>query len=170
MARALPVDRFKMVTHYEDRPVDTYTLAAGKPKLRKTSDPSSRTGCNAVRSPGDDPETKQYVCQNITMARFAEWLRDVAPSNRYPVLDATGLNGALDFTLTFNRLLTLTGGNCAATKQGCSHQRAGQASDPVTGLSLFDALEKQLGLKLEKHKRPERVVVIDHIEDHPTEN
>jgi uncharacterized protein (TIGR03435 family) len=31
-------------------------------------------------------------------------------------------------------------------------------------------LEKQLGLKLERHRRPEPVLVIDHIEEKPTDN
>ena len=42
--------------------------------------------------------------------------------------------------------------------------------DPVGGVSLFDAIEKQLGLKLEVQKRPEPVFVIDHIEEKPTDN
>ncbi|HEY9713756.1 MAG TPA: TIGR03435 family protein [Chroococcales cyanobacterium] len=44
------------------------------------------------------------------------------------------------------------------------------SGDPVAGVSLFQALEKQLGLKLEKHQRPEPVFVIDHLEGKPTEN
>ena len=45
-----------------------------------------------------------------------------------------------------------------------------QASDPGEGYSIFDAVEKQLGLKLEKQKRTMPVVVVDHIEQKPTEN
>jgi uncharacterized protein (TIGR03435 family) len=37
-------------------------------------------------------------------------------------------------------------------------------------VSLFDAVEKQLGLKLEKHQRPEPTFVIDHIEEKPADN
>ncbi len=44
------------------------------------------------------------------------------------------------------------------------------ASDPVGGISLFDAIEKQLGLKLEAQKRSYPVFVIDHIEEKPTDN
>src|SRR5262249_54149353 len=44
MLQALLKDRFKMQTHYEDRPVTAYTLVAAKPKLKK-ADPSSRIGC-----------------------------------------------------------------------------------------------------------------------------
>jgi uncharacterized protein (TIGR03435 family) len=37
-------------------------------------------------------------------------------------------------------------------------------------LSLFDAVNKQLGLKLEMRKRPMPVLVIDRIEEKPTDN
>jgi uncharacterized protein (TIGR03435 family) len=37
-------------------------------------------------------------------------------------------------------------------------------------MSLFDALTRQLGLKLEQHKRPAKVLVIDSIERTPAEN
>jgi uncharacterized protein (TIGR03435 family) len=37
-------------------------------------------------------------------------------------------------------------------------------------VSLFDAIDKQLGLKLEMRKNPMPVLVIDHIEPKPTEN
>jgi uncharacterized protein (TIGR03435 family) len=37
-------------------------------------------------------------------------------------------------------------------------------------LSLFDAVKRQLGLKLGKVRRPVPVLAIDHIDEHPTEN
>ncbi len=46
----------------------------------------------------------------------------------------------------------------------------GVASEPEGGVSLTDAVEKQLGLKLEKHQRPEPVLVIDHMEEKAVEN
>jgi uncharacterized protein (TIGR03435 family) len=45
-----------------------------------------------------------------------------------------------------------------------------EASDPSGAVSIFSAVEKQLGLKLEMEKRPVRVLVIDHVEQKPTEN
>ncbi len=35
MLRSLLEERFKMKTHFEDRPVTAYNLVAGKPKLRR---------------------------------------------------------------------------------------------------------------------------------------
>ena len=43
------------------------------------------------------------------------------------------------------------------------------ASDPNGGLSLFEGVER-LGLKLELRKYPYPVLVIDHIEQKPTDN
>ena len=45
-----------------------------------------------------------------------------------------------------------------------------EASLPSGALSLFDALTKQLGLKLEMQKRPTPVLVIDHVDQKPTDN
>jgi uncharacterized protein (TIGR03435 family) len=173
MMRALLVDRFKMVTHYEDRPVDAYTLVADKPKLKK-ADPSNRTGCKwglgqAPRGLSDGPPPTMATCQNVTMAQFVEQLQTIAPTYIwYPVLDATGIDGAWDFTLTFSPVnLNLGGGGRGG---GLPPAGAGGLSDPNGELSLFNAIDKQLGLKLEKHKHPEPVFVIDHIEEKPTDN
>jgi uncharacterized protein (TIGR03435 family) len=173
MIKALLLDRFKMKVHYEDRPMDAYTLVAAKPKLKK-ADPSIRTGCTEP-APAKD-RLIAVTCRNITMAQFAERLSDL-PTNylRYPVLNATGLSGGWDLSVTFDPVPPSQ--LAAAGSQGGA--RAGRAaggpepvvsSDPVGGISLFDAVEKQLGLKLEVHKRPEPVFVIDHIEEKPTDN
>jgi uncharacterized protein (TIGR03435 family) len=171
MMRALLVDRFKMVTHYEDRPMDAYTLVADKPKLKK-ADPSNRTGCKsgpgAQRALGDGPTTVA-TCQNVTMAQFVEQLQSFAPIYIwYPVLDATGIDGAWDFTLTFSAVNPNLGGG--GRGGGLPLAGAGGPSDPNGAISLFSAIDKQLGLKLEMHKRLERVFVIDHIEEKPTDN
>jgi len=41
------------------------------------------------------------------------------------------------------------------------------AADPIGGYTIFEAVEKQLGLKLEPQKRSEPVIVIDHLEQTP---
>jgi uncharacterized protein (TIGR03435 family) len=167
MMRALLVDRYKMKFHYEDRPMDALTLVAGKPKLTK-ADPSNRTGCTRQTPPARGPGSPlRLVCQNITMAQFAEQLQGLDPQIFYPVLDGTGIDGAWDFTLNYDIVASLPplpgrGGGPAAAP--------GEASDPSGALSFIQAVEKQLGLKLETHKRPVRVLVIDHIEEKPTEN
>ena len=179
MLQALLVDRFKMKIHFEERPVTAYTLVQAKPKLKK-ADPAGRTGCktsNAPRAPGIAIGQGAFrlppslvTCQNITMAQFADQLQILAGSYiHYPVVDGTGLEGAWDFNFTFSPISPAQlSGLRGAPPAGAGD--APGASDPVGGTSLFDAVEKQLGVKLEMQKRPYSVFVIDHIEEKPTDN
>ena len=82
----------------------------------------------------------------------------------------TGLEGSWDFNLTFSRLAGMNMGGGRGGESAVSGGQAGVASDPDGGVTIFDAVEKQLGLKLEAGKRPMPVYVIDHIELKPTEN
>ena len=165
MIRALFADRFKMTYHTEERPVSAYSLVAAKPKMKK-ADPASRTFCkNAAAPPGSPPGSQLLTCQNITMAQFADRLQNMAPELSWPVLDATGIEGGWDFALRFSRNVGMGRG-----RGGDAEGAAPSASEPTGAFTLFEAVEKQLGLKLETHKRPMPVIVIDHIEQKPTEN
>ena len=167
MMLALLVDRFKMTYHREERPVTVYALLPAKPKMKK-ADPSSRTGCKLASAPaGSPPATMAEACQNVTMAWFAGQLQGIAGGSlEWPVVDGTGIEGGWDFTLVFVRSMALFGARQAGPAAG----DAPAASDPSGGYSIFEALEKELGLKLELQKRPMEVVVIDHLEERPTEN
>jgi uncharacterized protein (TIGR03435 family) len=167
MLRALLVDRFKMTYHTEDRQLSAYTLVAGKPKLKK-ADPASRTSCkNSNAPPGSPPGSRVITCQNVTMALFAERLQYMTPDLSWPVLDATALEGSWDLSVmfSFNFGMPLRGG-----PEGAGAGGPAAPADPNGGPSIFEAFEKQLGLKLEKQKRSMPIVVIDHIEQKPTEN
>jgi len=179
MLRALLVDRLKMVTHYEDRPQTAYTLVAGKPKL-KPADPLNRTGCKVGPPPlGKDPPKGgppqlQATCRNMTMAQFVEQIPTIAQLYiRNPVIDASGIEGAWDFTLTFNLIpptMNLGGGGGGrgdAPAPGSATGAPADAAEPSTAISFFDAVERQLGLRLEMRKRNLPVLVIDHIEEKP---
>ena len=102
----------------------------------------------------------------IKMAQFAGQIQPLVSGYiKTPVLDATGIDGAYDFTLSYTGAGKLRNGGGPPEGAG-----AGMASDPSGGISFFDALNKQLGLKLEKVKRPVPVLAIDHVEEKPTEN
>jgi uncharacterized protein (TIGR03435 family) len=170
MMRALLADRFKMTYHSEERPVSTYSLVSAKPKMKK-ADPASRTSCKNVNAPaGAPPGSQVLTCQNITMAQFADRMQNMAPELGWPVLDATGIEGGWDFTLTYSRNAGITMGGGRGGDAALTEGAAPSATEPTGALTLFEAVEKQLGLKLEMHKRPMPVIVIDHIEQKPTEN
>jgi uncharacterized protein (TIGR03435 family) len=180
LIKALIQERFKLVAHTEERSLEAYTLTALKPKVRK-ADPNSRT--RFTEGPGPDgkdprianPEIGRLVTiQNMTMAQVCQQLQNMA--NGYihsPVLDKTGLEGGYDFTLSFSPIQVIRpgggGGRGGDAPSGGLNGNAPAASDPTGGISLFDAVEKQLGLKLVAEKRPIQVLVIDHIEPKPTE-
>ena len=47
--------------------------------------------------------SRLVTCQNMTMAEFAEKLKNIASGYIHsPVVDATGLEGGYDFTLSFS--------------------------------------------------------------------
>jgi uncharacterized protein (TIGR03435 family) len=182
MIRALLKERFKLETHWEDRPGTGYALVAGKPKLKK-ADPESRTKSSAspVDPKGGGERLIQYSFQNFSMAEFAARLQLLGRAFGYfatPVLDSTGIEGRYDFVLAFSQRTLMAGGRgapvMAVRRPDGPGAPAGadstlSASDPMGGITLQDAVEK-LGLKLEKQNRPVPVLVIDHIERKPTDN
>lgn len=179
-------ERFKLAYHKENREVTTYSLVASKPKMKK-ADPESRTSCkNANAQTGAPPGTRLFTCQNVTMAYFAERLQGLASGLNWPISDDTGLEGGWDLALAFsNRPMMVgmampapppppgggtVGGMAGSAPAGGGGGAMPAASEPSGGQTIFEAIEKQLGLKLEKVKKSMPVIVIDHIEQRPTEN
>jgi uncharacterized protein (TIGR03435 family) len=166
---ALVTDRFQMKYHTEDRPVAAYSLTAGKPKIKK-ADPAGRIFCRNTNAPAPAPPgTREIRCQNVTMAQFAERLQYQTQELSWPVEDATGLEGTWDLDLTFSMRAGMSFGGRGGDAGG-GINAVPSASDPTGELTLFEAIEKELGLKLEKQKRTLPVVVIDHIGPKPTDN
>jgi uncharacterized protein (TIGR03435 family) len=171
MLLALLKDRFKLAYHTEERPVTAYSLVAAKPKMKK-ADPNSRIYChNTNPPPGAPPGSRMIKCQNATMAFFAERLRNATPDLSWPIADATGLEGGWDFSLMYSQraMMTMPMGGRGGVGGGDGGV-VPQASEPVESITIFEALDKQLGLKLEKQKRNEKVFVIDNIAAKPVEN
>ena len=171
MLRSLVVDKFQIKWHFEDRPMPAFELVADSPKMAK-ADPTKRTRCFDGAPAGSPAAAKPpqfprlVTCQNVSMAQFAQMLPQIAGGyTRVPALDNTGLQGGFDFTLNFSPIQQVQG---ARPELGAAN--AGVALDPTGALSLMDAMRRQLGIRMEETKRPMPVVVIDSINEKPTDN
>ncbi len=97
-------------------------------------------------------------------------------TRRPRVTDKTGLTGKYDFTLEFScpacfAAVAVPVSAVGAPQPPGDASAAEAASEPAGGPTVFVALEKQLGLRLEKAKDiPLDVIVVDHIDKVPTEN
>jgi len=154
MLKTLLADKFQLQTHTEDRPLSVFAVVMGKesPKL-KNGDGLARSECDLVVA----DQGRSYTCRNTTMAELADRLPNVAQAYlTLPMVDLTGLKQAYDFTLTW------TPKNPRSDRRG--PEVGGQASTPPGGLTLFEAVEKQLGLKIEERKHPLPVVIVDRAE------
>ena len=169
MLRGLLVDQFELKTHAENREVTVYalTMAGGKPKMAQADD-SERSGCkpdpNAPK-PFTNIQT-MIACKNTTMADLAQNLAQQA--NAYidhPIVDATGLQGGWDFLIGWTARAALE------TPRAPSSDQPGAVAEPSapSGISVFEAVERELGLKLVKQKRSIPVIVVDHVDEKPLE-
>ena len=81
------------------------------------------------------------------------------------VVDRTGLTGGFDLALYFDAR-PIPGVGFGG---GLRPPPPGADATPADAVSIFTALEEQLGLKLEPQIAPTEVLVIDHVE-RPTPN
>ncbi len=115
MVRNLLVERFKLQTHMEERPINALIpYLSAKPKM-KPADPNGRIKCDEGPGLGqkDVRDTRPILgrllnCQNMTMARFRRYVARIEVARLYSCAcsgrQATGLEGSWDFSLSFSAL------------------------------------------------------------------
>lgn len=154
MLQTVLIKEFKLKSHTEDRDLPVFVLKPGKKPNLKASDGTARSDCKI-----ENTDRRYFVCQNTTMAEFAERLPSVAGAYVHPpLLDLTGLKGAYDIRVYWTPKNFL---QRAAPKTG---EAISDAASPVEEFTLAEALDKQLGLKLEEEKHPIAVTVMDSAE------
>lgn len=156
MLRTLLAERFKLALHTDQKVMPAYALVLGKAGLKLQ--PSEAALLTDQRcGPGEGVAGQKHVaCQHTTMAVLADTLQEIAPRDvAVPVVDRTGVAGSFNFQLDWAPAVRAV---------------AGASVDPPAGPTLFDALETELGLKLESKKLPLPVIVIDRVERVPTDN
>jgi uncharacterized protein (TIGR03435 family) len=155
MLQGLLEDRFKLTYHRETRQLPTYALVIAKkgvlgPNLREP-DPDIRQLYPVLGSPSG------MTAVNATMQDLASSLSRVSGGRL--VQDRTGLTSRFAFTLTF------------VPDPGTLPRPPGLPLPPLPadGPSLFQALQEQLGLKLESEKGPVEIMIVDRVQ-RPSEN
>ena len=170
MLRALLVDRFGLITHSEDRLVAGYALVPAKPKLRGT-DASNRAGCReGPGGDGRDPRlanamASRLVVREHALAQFAEALNGAlyrVPSNHRRDRDQGPIRPDDQFHPAGRNWAP---GIPAVGGGGLVAFRARTAS-----FQVWKRYSKQLGLKLQPRKVKAEVLVVDHVNQTPTEN
>ena len=164
MLLTLLEQRFHLKVHQDLQPLPVYALTApkGVGKLKKATG-EEHAGC--IRTPKDAAFT--YTCHNTTMAQFVDKLPNVQGAAGYfnhPLVDLTGLKDSYDFEFTWSPPARFRGRGMLQ-----SSGSAPAAQDPVSGYTIFEAIDKQLGLKLAEQKYPMPVVVVDHVDRTPSD-
>ena len=156
MLQTLLAERFKLALHSDQKLLPAYSLQLGKAGAKLQ--PAEAGLLTEQRCRPGEPVAgrKSVVCEHMTMALLADNLQEIASRDiDAPVVNQTGLEGAYTFKLAW------TPGIQTVTPD---------PPDSAAGPTLFEALESQLGLKLENKKLPLPVLVIDRVERTPTEN
>jgi uncharacterized protein (TIGR03435 family) len=167
MLRTLLEDRFKLKAHSESRELPIYRLVLAKkdgslgPQLTRPAVECVRAGApppadgkeTAPRCGVTSPAPGVLIARGVTMAQVAAYL-PLFPVVGRIVRDETALTGAFDLKLEYTPALV----------QGPNPGAFVTNPDADSGVSLFTAMQEQLGLKLDAQKGPVDVLVIDHVE------
>jgi bla regulator protein blaR1 len=158
MMRSLLVERFHLKYHIEDRDMAVLALTIAKGGHKLT--PGEKGRCA-------DEIKQQRNCGDILIPRFGAavvnmpigaLVTSLTGRAGRPVVDRTGLTGRYDVNLSW-------------TPEGMTHEQWESLPPEVRPeeMSMFEALERQAGLKLEPTRAPVPVLIIDSV-DHPTDN
>ena len=174
MIRALLEDRFKLVVRRQTKDVQAYALTVAKsgPKLTPfqegSCDATSPLTPAALRpQPGQKPLCRgiynlnqqshfSVTADGATLDGFAQLLTGAFDR---PVVNRTGIAGTFNFHLEAAPDYTLF----------CHEPPCNDLPEPPAGNppSVFDAIQEQLGLKLESTKAPVEMLLIEHAEKPP---
>jgi len=174
MLRTLLIERFKLETHMESKPLPVYALVVGrKGRLQESPAGEGQPDDCKIQTPQqrkDGQMIRSFICRRTSMDYLSRMLPRIASGYLdLPVVNLTELTGRYDFTLGWT---PRRGGRAAGGADASGSGKLGEvptASDAY-GLTPFEALPSQLGLKLEQRKLPTDVLVIDKIQRQPVEN
>jgi uncharacterized protein (TIGR03435 family) len=146
MLQTLLLERFRMKVHRETRQMEAYALVPGKGPA-KVKEPAGDGEPRLSPSPDGKVEFHKFGLSRLTFL--------LTRRMDHPVLDLTGLKGIYDYSVDISGLSEFSGP---------------PAKEP-NGVSIFAAIQQDLGLKLEARKQqPIDMLVIDAANKVPIEN
>ncbi len=146
MLQTLLADRFNLKFHRETRELPVYAMVIGKSGVKFKESPPEKP----FRSYGGVNGRNQYMeLSQATMELVTERLGGEGIDR--PVIDKTGLTGKYDIRL-----------------EATPEFRINNNPQP-DDLRIFDAIQQQLGLKLDPQKANIEVLTVDHM-DKPSAN
>jgi uncharacterized protein (TIGR03435 family) len=151
MMQSLLADRFKLTLHRQTKEISALilTVAKGGHKL---------TPVESNEAPNFKTGKLTLTGQGATISQLIQFLsREI----RNPIVDQTGLNGRYDYTLDINSYVTEEILKSAGPNGG---------PPPDAPSIIAQAMQAQLGLRLDQKKAPVEMLIIDHIERAPTGN
>jgi uncharacterized protein (TIGR03435 family) len=153
MFQNLLADRFNLKFHKEIREGPVYALMLDKSGSKMKINESNQDFKIPI-TPGAD---NVFIGTRVPMPYLCWWLGQQLQAEERPVINKTGLDKNYDFTLSF------------APELPPNVPRENLPPGLLDRPSIFDALQEQLGLRLQAQKGPVEYYVIDHVEK-PSEN
>jgi len=144
MMQALLVERFQLKFHRESRQVDGYALVRTRADRLGPDLKPSDVDCAKAFAATPRCRTGGITADTMTATGTPIWslVQLVVAKVGAPVNDETGLAGTYDFTLQWSNDVAPSGDR----------------------LSIYTALQEQLGLKLDRRRVMTEVVVVDRLE------
>jgi len=176
MMQTLLADRFKLAARFETQQITVFELVLAKPpqlgsQLRLHVDDPPCPAAGASGSPADVggkvaggfpihcgaympmqstvPGHQRLGARNLPWATFTDTVGLMGRLNDHPVVDRTGLTGTVDFVLEWAPGTPSTA----------------DAPPDDAGPTFLEALQDQLGLKLNTQVDPVEILAIGHIEE-----
>jgi uncharacterized protein (TIGR03435 family) len=163
MLQSLLVERFKLALHRttKDGPVYELTVAKGGARLKESPAPVEQGGHTRVETSHFNGLTRK-TCRACTISDLIQAVQGFDERRMVPdrIVDKTGLTGRYSFTLEY----------VGSLAPGSPLKLSAIQSQSNAGRDVFSALEKQLGLRLDKGRAPTSMLIIDHIERIPVDN
>lgn len=167
MLQSLLAERCKLKVSYKtkERPIYALRLTRNVSKLQEATPGEIYPNQGRPRSGTDNPGRIEGRAIPVSAPRGMSLAWLLTSELGRPVRDQTGLKGIYDVTLRWtpdqspDAVLTVPEGGSQVDDSAPDSSR----------LSIFTAIQEQLGLKLESAKGPVEVLVVDHIEK-PSEN